>query len=227
MAEPAAKSPEVAAFLAKVRAPRAVGGDAPPLPAPLGADQMRELRTDDPQLATRFAAAAAAAGCKVVRTRAQELGAALLTILDELEADGALIEPQEGTAFDAARAAAVEAQLTQANRMVTRQRDDDVLFGVAASITGVCYAIAETGTLVCCATPEAARGSTLIPPVHIAIVGSDQIKADLFDAFAAFDPLQLPSNVNFITGPSKTADIESILVTGVHGPGDVYVVVVD
>jgi L-lactate utilization protein LutC len=64
-------------------------------------------------------------------------------------------------------------------------------------------------------------------PVHVAVVGEWQIVPDLFDFFEslAAGP-NLPANVNLITGPSKTADIEGVLVTGMHGPGQVHIVLV-
>ena len=61
----------------------------------------------------------------------------------------------------------------------------------------------------------------------MAIIADTQIVADLFDAFERLSTTgPLPANVNFITGPSKTADIEGVLVTGMHGPGEVHIVVV-
>jgi L-lactate dehydrogenase complex protein LldG len=99
--------------------------------------------------------------------------------------------------------------------------------GSAANIVArvrVQRAIAETGTLVCVSGASSARGASLIPPVHIAVLEEGQILADLFDYFEQLDPQDLPANVNMITGPSKTADIEGVLVTGMHGPGAVHVV---
>lgn len=95
-------------------------------------------------------------------------------------------------------------------------------------ITGVEWAIAETGTLVMAARPGRERIVSLLPPVHIAIVEESRILPDLLDLFAKFHATgldRLPSNVTFITGPSKTGDIELELTTGVHGPGKWLVLV--
>ena len=86
-------------------------------------------------------------------------------------------------------------------------------------------AIAESGSVVCQTGPATRRVASLIPPMHVAVVGRSQIVPDLCDFFDGLQP-PLPSNINLITGPSKTADIEGTLVTGVHGPGDVHVLVV-
>ncbi|MEX2188963.1 MAG: lactate utilization protein [Pirellulales bacterium] len=97
-------------------------------------------------------------------------------------------------------------------------------------ITSADFAIAETGTLVMLARPGQERLSSLAPPCHIAVIERRQILPDLFDLFAALDDAghdKLPSNLTLITGPSKTGDIELQLTTGVHGPGDWRVVVVD
>jgi L-lactate dehydrogenase complex protein LldG len=105
-----------------------------------------------------------------------------------------------------------------------------VLLACDVGITSCDCAIAETGTLMMVARPGQERLASLIAPMHIAIVERCQIVPDLIDAFdllraAGFD--QLASNVTFITGPSKTGDIELQLTTGVHGPGKWRVIVVE
>jgi L-lactate dehydrogenase complex protein LldG len=96
-------------------------------------------------------------------------------------------------------------------------------------ITSCDCAIAETGTLMMCSRPGQERVASLLPPMHIAIVERRQIVPDLIDAFQLLTDrglAQLPSNVTWITGPSKTGDIELQLTTGVHGPGKWRVIVV-
>ena len=91
------------------------------------------------------------------------------------------------------------------------------------------WAIAETGTLVYAATAEQTRSVTLLPAVHLAIVDSSHILPDLLDLPANLAERSvegvLPRNVALVTGPSKTGDIELRLTTGVHGPGEVHVLI--
>jgi L-lactate dehydrogenase complex protein LldG len=100
-----------------------------------------------------------------------------------------------------------------------------VLLACDVGITSCDRAIAETGTLMVLSRPGQERVASLLPPMHIAIVERQQIVPDLIDAFDFLGSAALPSNVTFITGPSKTGDIELQLTTGVHGPGKWRVIV--
>jgi L-lactate dehydrogenase complex protein LldG len=105
----------------------------------------------------------------------------------------------------------------------------DVFFGADLSISGVDYLIAETGTVVVTARPEEPRSLSLLAPVHVAVAEENQLLSDLFDLFDEpvwQGPGGAPSCVTLITGPSKTGDIELRLVTGVHGPGEIHVVLI-
>lgn len=102
-------------------------------------------------------------------------------------------------------------------------------FSADLGISGVAWLIAETGSVVATAAPQEPRSVSLLPPVHIAVAHARQILPDLFDLFATLKPDRpggLPSCTVLITGPSKTGDIELKLVTGVHGPGEIHVVVI-
>ncbi|MCS7161025.1 MAG: lactate utilization protein [Gemmatales bacterium] len=101
----------------------------------------------------------------------------------------------------------------------------ETLFALDAGITGVDALVAETGTIVLAAKPQRPRSLSLLPRLYVAVARADQIVPDLFDWFGAHPPTTMPSAWTFITGPSKTGDIELTLVTGVHGPGEVHVVV--
>ena len=93
-----------------------------------------------------------------------------------------------------------------------RARVDDYQFG----ITRAAGAVAETGTLILTDGATSNRLAALAPWVHIAVLQRDRIHLDLQHAVTelADDP-----NIVFCTGPSKTADVEGILIEGVHGPG--------
>jgi L-lactate dehydrogenase complex protein LldG len=94
-------------------------------------------------------------------------------------------------------------------------------------ITSADYALADTGTLVMLASPAEARLISLLPPVHIAVVPAERVLSGLDELFTILpDPAAQTSSMVLITGPSRTADIEQILVRGVHGPGEIHVVVV-
>jgi L-lactate dehydrogenase complex protein LldG len=98
---------------------------------------------------------------------------------------------------------------------------------VSCGITGADYALADTGTLVMLASPQEARLISLLPPVHIAIVQHARLLTGLDELLTILPyPAQQTSSMVLITGPSRTADIEQILVRGVHGPGEIHVVVV-
>ena len=96
---------------------------------------------------------------------------------------------------------------------LARERIDDHQFG----ITRAWGAIAETGSLILDDATTSSRLGALCPWIHIAVVAPSRILPDVGSAIAALgdDP-----NVIFCTGPSKTADVEGILIEGVHGPGE-------
>ena len=97
----------------------------------------------------------------------------------------------------------------------------------AVGVTGVDYALADTGSLVFFASPEEPRLISLLPPVHLAVVESARILTGLDELLERTPlPADITSSMVLITGPSRTADIEQILVRGVHGPGELHVVIV-
>lgn len=109
-----------------------------------------------------------------------------------------------------------------------RRASKQELFAADAAVTGVSSLIAETGSLVVAVGEELTRLESLLPPLHIAIATPDQIEPDLFDICDRYSATNLPpSNLVLITGPSKTGDIELKLVTGVHGPGEVHVLILN
>jgi iron-sulfur cluster protein len=101
-------------------------------------------------------------------------------------------------------------------------------------ISGANIAIAETGTLVIVSNEGNARLVTSLPDVHVAVVGYERLVEDMDDATSIIKILskcgtgqKMTSYVSFITGPSRTSDIERQLTLGCHGPKEVHIVFVD
>jgi L-lactate dehydrogenase complex protein LldG len=88
------------------------------------------------------------------------------------------------------------------------------------------WAIAETGSLVLEHGPKRGRSVTLLPPTYVAILPADRVLRTVPEAIRIYAGNTLPANVCFHTGPSRSGDIEMSLVVGMHGPGDVHVILV-
>ncbi|HEX4880333.1 MAG TPA: lactate utilization protein C [Limnobacter sp.] len=100
--------------------------------------------------------------------------------------------------------------------------------GDLIGISGVAYAVAETGTLVFASRPDEPASTHLLPETHIALVSRAQVVHTMEDAFARLreDGRAMPRALNFVSGPSRTADIEQTIVLGAHGPYRVHLVLV-
>jgi L-lactate dehydrogenase complex protein LldG len=115
-----------------------------------------------------------------------------------------------------------------------RRRHRDDAARAPLGLTGVDWALAETGTLILASGPGRPRSTSLLPETHVAVFGPSALLETLeqvgmmLEARHA-DPALAGSGgaINFITGPSRTADIELTLTRGVHGPKEVHVVFVD
>ena len=103
-------------------------------------------------------------------------------------------------------------------------RDADLV-----GITGCFCAVAETGTLMMCSAPDTPAAVSLLPETHVAVVRASRIVAYMEDAWnlARAELGSLPRAVNFISGPSRTGDIEQTIVLGAHGPYRVHLVIVE
>lgn len=98
------------------------------------------------------------------------------------------------------------------------------------SITSCENLVARTATIVMSAATQSGRTVSVYAPVHICIAYTRQLVYDIKDALQAIKEKyqsNIPSLITFATGPSRTADIEKTLVTGVHGPKEVYCFVVE
>jgi len=103
---------------------------------------------------------------------------------------------------------------------------DSIVAGRGADEVGVsraAYGLADTGSVVLLAAPEEPRARSLLPPVHVTILDEDDLLPGLAELFAEVGP-SLPSALAVVTGPSRSADIEQSLTIGVHGPGEVHIV---
>jgi L-lactate dehydrogenase complex protein LldG len=103
------------------------------------------------------------------------------------------------------------------HRDVVPQLDD-------AEISHAAYALADTGSVVLLSSDEP-RSRSLLPWRHVTVVRTATIVAGLEELFERLGA-DLPSAVTIVTGPSRSADIEQRLAVGVHGPGEVHVVLV-
>ena len=93
------------------------------------------------------------------------------------------------------------------------------------SITGCEYLLARTGTIVMSSAQSSGRTTSVYAPIHICIAFTNQLVYDLKDSLSNLKSKYegcLPSMITFASGPSRTADIEKTLVTGVHGPKEVF-----
>ena len=99
--------------------------------------------------------------------------------------------------------------------------------GDRLGITGTFCAVAETGTLVLLAGAETPTASALLVDTHVAVVKRERIVSGMEEAFASIrrEKGRLPRAVNFISGPSRTGDIEQTIVLGAHGPFRVHILV--
>ena len=195
-----------------------------PLPDELEQD-VRQVRADE-NLQARFTQAATDAGFVVHATSAANWMSAVVGALRKHEVRSVVVNVQAASPL-AGQTPDLRKNLAAAGLTPLAETDDETMFSADAAVTGVAAAIAESGSLVCNSGPDSARGASLIPPIHVAVVHASQLVPDLLDCFSALSPdADLPANINIITGPSKTSDIEGILVTGVHGPRHVHVVLV-
>jgi L-lactate dehydrogenase complex protein LldG len=114
-------------------------------------------------------------------------------------------------------------------RALLRQQVIDAYIGVTAAD----FCMADTATLVTRTRAGQARSVSLVPSIHVAVINLKQIVADLKELFAILkwgpqaQKEGLTNCMTFISGPSKTADIEATMVHGAHGPREVYIFVVE
>jgi L-lactate dehydrogenase complex protein LldG len=216
------------AMIARVR--RAVAA------CPVEADRPRPLARPAAQsssaLVKRFVGEAEAAEAFV--SIAADAEGALQRVADILSEFGAQQVVVSADAWDApwnvARLSDVIEECTV--RRTSSQNDPSataIARSAAVGVTAAAYGIAETGTLVLCGGPEGGRIESLLPPAHIALLPVGRVVADLPEVLEALErdhEFERSSAVTLITGPSRTADIELTLTIGVHGPKQLFIILV-
>jgi L-lactate dehydrogenase complex protein LldG len=160
----------------------------------------------------------------IVVSDESKLTSELRHVIGEIEANG--LESRRLALSDSPLLGAVARDLEADGHEVVVTPSASDLFQFDVGITTAQTAIAETGTLVLEQARERNRFVSLLPPVHIAIVDVGDICTTLTEAITrARNECDTSSAITFITGPSRTADIELTLTIGVHGPKELYVIV--
>jgi L-lactate dehydrogenase complex protein LldG len=217
-----------ATFMARVRASLEHAATAPPVEPPPAVDEsIARLAGPADDLVSMFNTRATTVGMQVHALSATDLPATVARLLRDAGVKTAVV----GFTRQAEREA-IEGALAEAGVEPVEWKGPDGVdrqFDVDAGVTDVHAALAETGTLVCNSDADHGRALSLVPPLHVAVVRASDILPDMIDYWAGLKGIpgpELPSNMNFITGPNKTADIEGELVTGVHGPERVHILIV-
>ncbi len=171
----------------------------------------------DPDLVARFRQKAEALSSTTEAVaRAEDVPAVVARYLAQNELGTALVATSDVAAGQAWSAAGLQ---VEGRAAVDADR---------VGITGCFCAIAETGTIMLLSSAETPASVSLLPETHIALVAKERMVGTMEDAFALLrqehgDP---PRSVNFISGPSRTGDIEQTIVLGAHGPCRVHLIVV-
>ncbi len=119
-------------------------------------------------------------------------------------------------------------EVTVADPSADRESLRRAAFEAGAGITSADLGVAETGTLALLHAPGQGRAVSLLPPLHVAVLDAGDVVFELAALFErAAERGALPSALTFITGPSRTGDIEQTLTVGVHGPGELHLIVID
>lgn len=127
----------------------------------------------------------------------------------------------------------VDEPLEEAGVEVVAWRELDDFREVAAradiGLSTADWAVAETGSLLLTSGPGKGRSVTLLPPTYVAVLPASKVLGTVAEAIEKYSeggPGALPANVVLHTGPSRSGDIEMEIFVGMHGPGDVHVVLV-
>ncbi|NQW20894.1 MAG: lactate utilization protein [Chloroflexi bacterium] len=200
---------------------------------------MADANTRSRELVDQMADAAATAGWKVHRACNPETASDLVaSICEEKKASSVLRSKHEVLDQIGIESAVTSTGATLGitehfgdNSSALVDNSKSSAFSADIGITGVDYAIAETGTIVLHPRSGLSRLISLAPPTHIAVLRHGEVLDSLDELFAMersdFMSGKLAGSMNLISGPSKTADIEGTTVTGIHGPLEVHLIILD
>lgn len=188
-------------------------------PPPFGAVAAPTYRRSLDNLSVAFVEQATVAGARVRRVPLGGIGRFLAEVVAAHDVRRAVVSRDAEVATAPSHLAALEVEVAP---------QADILAAVAAdlAVTGAAFGIAATGSIVVTASRAGARSISLLPPVHAALVPESSLLAtpsDLWRQLPRWFPEGLPSQIVLITGPSKTSDIELVLITGVHGPRHLWI----
>ena len=167
------------------------------------------------------------------RSRLEEVGGHVHVARDEDSAARALaaIAAEQGAKDVALSDSPLVARIAQGLDASTfdGSGDRERLLSCDLGVTSAQLGIADTGTLVLVSASERHRLVSLVPPIHVAVLHAADLVGNLGDALGAVVPAggAPPPLVTFVTGPSRTADIELTLVVGVHGPRELHVILIE
>ncbi len=209
--------------------PGATERPANPADATAQASAPRELNRDE--LRAQFIAALSAVGGNAIE--ASDEAVAVEKIAELLNSAGMRSAAiGEGLTTDSASAAVQLSrhgcQITSISRHNGLQGGlKETLSAIDAGIVEADYAISSTGTLVMVADAARPRSLSLLPPINIVLLRSSRILPDLAAVLRTVGPRTITAHpMVLVTGPSRTADIEKRIVIGVHGPKELYVVII-
>ena len=200
-------------FLEGIRAAVAKQPRTTPSSAPTPDESLARLVSPTDDIRSMFLTRARAAGITVLDENPW------LSALSRILYDHSIRSVTLGIADDTLRDIVTRALLA-ANIEILTGEGPLHHFAADAGITDVEAAVAETGSIVVTSGPHCPRAAAMVPPLHIALVRWSSLVPDLLD----LPPLNTAAaSRTIISGPSKTADIEGILITGVHGPREVLI----
>ncbi|MSO46634.1 MAG: hypothetical protein EXQ67_00895 [Thermoleophilia bacterium] len=211
-----------ASFLAAIRStPR--GSDPGLLDRSVAPDAPTQLR-DGEHRADRLQAEAESVSTVVHRVVATEVGATVVGVLVAAGAQRIALTEDLAPFADAVREAATTAGLSVVGYAEAASKRAQA-GALDATVTGCLAAVAATGSIVTAAS-GAGRAGALIAPNHVCVVRDDQIVDGLHELFDGDVLAEAGSIFALQSGPSRSADIEKVLILGVHGPGNAHVVIV-